>query len=76
MLQKIKLWTIHFNERLIQRFTNDDLDHLNKTIEKAIEKAKPGEKIKYTHPLWHITVVLQKIGLNGAELITCWKAGE
>jgi hypothetical protein len=48
MLKKIKIWTIHFNERMIQRFSSEDLPHLERTIEKAIEKALPREKIKYT----------------------------
>lgn len=75
MLQTVKAATFHFNKRLIERFTQEDLRHLEKTIEKAIEKALPGEKIKYTHPLWGITVVLKKLGCNGGELITCWKKG-
>lgn len=75
MLRIVRAATVHFNERLIERFTQEDLQHLDRTIEKAIEKALPGEKIKYTHPLWKITVVLSKLGLNGAELITCWKSG-
>jgi len=73
MLRSIKLATVHFNERLIQRFEQTDLDHLDKTIEKAMAKVNPGEKIRYTHPLWGITVVVERIGLNAAELITCWK---
>lgn len=73
MLRKVKTATVHFNDRLIERFSKNDLNHLDKTIEKAIDKALPGEKIKYTHPLWGITVVLLKLGCNGGELITCWK---
>ena len=73
MLSTIKRLTTHFNERMIQRFSQDDLPLLEKTIEKAIAKATPGEKLKYTHPLYGITVVIQKLGLNGGELITCWK---
>ena len=73
MLNIIKQYTIHFNERLIQRFTQEDLPLLERTIEKAITKAIPGEKFKYTHPLYDITVVIQKLGLNGGEMITCWK---
>ncbi len=73
MLSTIKRLITHFNERMIQRFSQDDLPLLEKTIEKAIAKATPGEKLKYTHPLYGITVVVQKLGLNGGELITCWK---
>lgn len=73
MLSIIKRYTIHFNERLIQRFAKEDIPLLERTIEKAITKAVPGEKLKYTHPLYGITVVVQKLGLNGGELITCWK---
>ena len=73
MLSTIKRLTTHFNERMIQRFSQEDLPLLEKTIEKAISKAVPGEKLKYTHPLYGITVVIQKMGLNGGELITCWK---
>lgn len=76
MLRKIKLWTIHFNERLLQRFTEEDIAHIERTIEKAIEKAKPDEHLRYTHPLYQITVVVHKIGLNGGELISCWKQGD
>jgi len=76
MLSIIKRYTIHFNERLIQRFAKEDLPLLERTIEKAIVKAVPGEKLKYTHPLYGITVVIQKLGLNGGELITCWKGSE
>ncbi|KIM08355.1 MAG: hypothetical protein KU29_04535 [Sulfurovum sp. FS06-10] len=73
MLSTIKRLTTHFNERMIQRFSQEELPLLEKTIEKAIAKAVPGEKLKYTHPLYGITVVIQKLGLNGGELITCWK---
>lgn len=76
MLRKVQLWTIHFNERLLQRFVQEDLPLLERTIEKAMDKAKPDEHFRYTHPLYHITVVIHKIGLNGAELITCWKEGD
>lgn len=69
----LKKFTTHFNERMIQRFSQEDLPQLEKTIEKAIAKAVPGEKLKYTHSLYGITVVIQKLGLNGGELITCWK---
>ena len=48
MLSTIKRLTTHFNERMIQRFSQDDLPLLEKTIEKAIAKATPGEKLKYS----------------------------
>lgn len=76
MLKIIKNFTVHFNERVIQRFQKEDLPLLDKVVEKAIMKAKPGEKLRYTHPLYKITVVVEKLGLNGGELITCWKDGE
>lgn len=47
MLSTIKRLTTHFNERMIQRFSQEDLPLLEKTIEKAIAKAVPGEKLKY-----------------------------
>ncbi|MFW9627362.1 MAG: hypothetical protein ACMV1K_11550 [Sulfurospirillum sp.] len=59
MFNTIKRLTTHFNERMIQRFSQEDLPLLEKTIEKAIAKAAPGEKLKYTHPLYGITVVVQ-----------------
>lgn len=76
MLRTIKNITKHFNERLIQRFDETEIPLLEKTIEKAIQKATVGEKYRYTHPLYHITVVINKLGLNGAELITCYKGQE
>lgn len=76
MLRTIKNITKHFNERLIQRFDATEIPLLEKTIEKAIQKATVGEKYRYTHPLYHITVVINKLGLNGAELITCFKGQE
>ena len=63
----------HFQERFIERFSCEDLELLEKTLEKAAQKAKAGCKLKYTHPLYGITVVINKVGLNGIELVTCWK---
>lgn len=68
--------TEHFQERLIQRFQDEDLPKLEKAIEKAFEKAKCGEKIRYTHPTYNVTVVGKKMGINGFELITCWQREE
>ena len=65
--------TAHFQERLIQRFQEEDLPHLERTIEKAFLIAESGSKIRYTHPAYDVTVVGQKIGLNGFELVTCWQ---
>lgn len=75
--QKIKttpafIATEHFQERLLQRFNDEDLAYLEKTIEKAFEKAEPCAKVKYTHPSYGVTVVGKKLGINGFELITCW----
>lgn len=64
--------TEHFQERVIQRFENEDLPLLEKTIEKAFLKADAGVKTRYTHPAYNVTVVGKKIGINGFELITCW----
>jgi hypothetical protein len=64
--------TEHFQERMLQRFMDEELPLLEKTIEKAFEKVTTGQKIKYTHPLYHVTVVGIKQGLNGFELLTCW----
>jgi hypothetical protein len=68
--------TQHFQERLIQRFSNEDLPRLERSIEKAFLKAECGCKIKYTHPAFNITIVGKKIGLNGFELVTCWQKEE
>ncbi|MGE4420599.1 MAG: hypothetical protein AB7D38_12335 [Sulfurimonas sp.] len=71
-LREIKI-SSHFLERAAQRFSDDDLKKIEKTVKKAIEKAIPGEKIKYTHPEYGVTVVIRKMGRVGGELITCWK---
>ena len=63
----------HFQDRYIERFSNEDLILLEKTLEKAIQKAKTGCKFKYTHPVYKITVIINKVGVNGVELVTCWK---
>ena len=68
--------TQHFQERLIERFTDEDLPRLERAIEKAFLKAECGSKIRYTHPAYGITVVGQKMGLNGFELVTCWQKNE
>ena len=53
--------TSHFQERLLQRFNDEDLVYLEKTIEKAFEKAQPNSKVRYTHPNYGITVVGKKM---------------
>ncbi|MFY4797251.1 hypothetical protein ACOTVS_12075 [Aliarcobacter butzleri] len=68
--------TEHFQERLIQRFQDEDFLKLEKAIEKAFEKAESGKKIRYTHPAYNVTIVGKKMGLNGFELITCWQREE
>lgn len=68
--------TQHFQERLLQRFQDEDLPRLERTIEKAFLQAESGSKIRYTHPAYGITVVGQKLGLNGFELVTCWQREE
>lgn len=79
--EKIKLnpsfiATQHFQERLLQRFQDEDLPRLERTIEKAFLQAECGSKIRYTHPAYGITVVGQKLGINGFELVTCWQREE
>lgn len=79
--QKIKatlafIATAHFQERLLQRFNEEDLVFLEKTIEKAFEKAQPNSKLRYTHPTYGVTDVGKKLGINGFELITCWQKDE
>lgn len=79
--EKIKLnpnfiATQHFQERLLQRFQDEDLPRLERTIEKAFLQAECGSKIRYTHPAYGITVVGQKLGMNGFELVTCWQKEE
>lgn len=74
---KIKvIETRHFQERLIERFSEEDLHRIKGALKKAYEKAKPGQKLCYTHPYYKVTVVVKKIGLNGLELITCWQKEE
>ncbi len=68
--------TQHFQERLLQRFQDEDLSHLERTIEKAFINADCGSTIRYTHPAFGCTVVGKKIGLNGFELVTCWQNEE
>jgi aspartokinase len=68
--------TEHFQKRVLQRFQNEDLPKLERAIEKAFEKAKCGSKIRYTHPFYGCTVVGQKMGINGFELVTCWLKDE
>lgn len=68
--------TRHFQERLLQRFTEEDLPRVEGALKKAFEKAKPGQTLRYTHPYYGATVVIQKIGTNGVELITCWQKEE
>lgn len=69
--------TAHFQERLIQRFNEEDIPHLERAIIKAFEKSTPSNKpFRYTHPAYGVTVVIKKLGMNGIELITCWKKGD
>lgn len=69
--------SLHFQDRFIQRFEDEDLPHLERTVEKAIEAiAVIGKPTRYTHPVYDITVVITKRGLNCAELVTCWKKEE
>lgn len=62
----------HFEDRMLERFEESELPVLERVIEKALEKSKPGTN-RYTHPHYNITVVINKLGLNGGELVTCWK---
>ena len=68
--------TQHFQERLLERFADEDLPRLERAIEKAFLKAECGSKIRCTHPAYGITEVGIKMGLNGFELITCWQREE
>lgn len=69
--------TAHFQQRLLQRFNDEDMPKLERAIIKAFEKASPNNKtFRYTHPAYNITVVIKKLGVNGVELITCWKKGD
>lgn len=69
--------TVHFQERVLLRFNEEDIPQLERAIEKAFEKATPNNKtFKYTHPAYHITVVVRKLGTNCLELVTCWKGQE
>lgn len=69
--------TQHFQERVLQRFNEEDIPMLTNTVLKAFEKASAnGKPFRYTHPLYDVTVVIKKLGSNGLELVTCWKKGE
>ena len=69
--------SLHFQERFIERFEEEDLPRLERTIEKAIVQIVVlGKPTRYTHPAYGITVVIIKQGLNYAELVTCWKSEE
>lgn len=69
--------SLHFQDRFLQRFEDEDLPRLERTVEKAIEAiAVIGKPTRYTHPAYGITVVITKQGLNCAELVTCWKKEE
>lgn len=65
----------HFEERMLQRFTEEEMVILEKVVEKALEKSEPGQT-RYTHPHYGYTVVINKLGLNGGELVTCYKGDE
>jgi hypothetical protein len=80
MSKIVSLWTEHFVDRFLERFSEGELALLERTIECAFKKAikvSPFEnkKIRFAHPQFGFTVVVEKIGLNGVELITCWKNG-
>lgn len=62
----------HFEERMVERFEENEYELLERVIEKAVQNSRPGQT-RYTHPYYKITVVINKMGLNGAELVTCWK---
>ena len=67
----------HFQERLLQRFEDEDYQKIEKALIKAFEKASPnGKTFKYTHPAYNVTVVVKKLGVNCIELVTCWKNPE
>jgi len=69
--------SIHFQERLLERFNTEDIPQLERAILKAFEKAQPnGQAFRYTHPAYKITVVVKKLGTNCIELVTCWKTEE
>lgn len=66
--------TTHFCERLAQRFEKADYPLLKKTVKKALEKCRIGQTIRYTHPVYGVTVVVEKLNnLGGHELVTAWK---
>jgi hypothetical protein len=74
-MKNVFLKTAHWGERLAQRFGQEEVSRVERTVECAMKKAQADEKVRYTHPLYNITVVIKKLGLNGVELITCWKQG-
>lgn len=66
----------HFNIRVFERVLDSDFFKIERTLEKAFMAALPGEKIEYIHPTFRIKLIGRKRGVNGFELISCWKEGE
>ena len=71
----------HFEDRMIERFDSmvkefdeQELARFERTVEKAMEKLPVSNRAQeYTHPVYGITIVAKKLGVNYLELVTCYK---
>lgn len=76
--------TNHFAERIVQRFEEVEKDELSGAISRSIRKVKTLENgcnhkaisQKLLDESTGIVVVLERIGLYGANLITTYKVGQ
>lgn len=76
--------TTHFAERVVQRFEEVEKDELAGAISRAIRKSKTLENgcnhkaisQKILDEATGIVVVLERIGLYGATLVTTYKVGQ
>lgn len=76
--------TTHFAERVIQRFEEAEKDELAGAISRAIRKSQTLESgcnhkavsQKLLDKATGIVVVLERIGLYGATLVTTYKVGQ
>jgi hypothetical protein len=74
--------TVHALERRAQRFEERELEFVYKAIDYAFKRT-PFDPLKteqpetrVTHPLYGITVVGQRVGLNGFKVVTIYKKGQ
>lgn len=74
----------HFIQRSKQRFDEMDLQSLTQSVVKAIKGTKPLERYdgsplilaqRFIDKETNFVVVLERIGMYGARLVTCYKHG-